>query len=96
MTASHNAEVLKYLKDEMARLAKSRGDRGYIKGYSIENPSTGKFVVTIATPKALYGAGLNVHDFLMAFTPFIKVRVAQFLIPDAPGEEKFTQYTIES
>lgn len=92
MTASHNAQVLKYLKDEMVRLAKSRGDTGYIKGYLVENPSTGKFVVTVATPKGLYGAGSNVYNFLLAFTPFINLDIETGIV----GEEKFTKYTIES
>lgn len=91
MTASHNSKVLSFLKEEMLRMSKSKGDKGYINGYLIENPSSGKFVITVSTPK-FYGAGLNVYDFLMAFTPFIKLDIETGVV----GEEKFTKYTIES
>lgn len=90
MTAQHNDQVFGYLNHEVARLSKSRGDRGYIKGYLVENPSNGKFVVTVMTPKGLYGAGSNVFNFLLAFQPFIKLDVETGVV----GEEKFTKYII--
>ena len=91
---SKNDRIFKFLKENIQRLSKSRGDRGYIVGASVENPSSLKFVITILTPKRLYGAGLNVHDFLRAFEPFIDLDIDTGYVGGSSGDDKFTTYTV--
>ncbi|NBV78102.1 hypothetical protein EBR66_08130 [bacterium] len=69
---------------------KSRSDRANILGARVENPSSMKFVITIHTPKRLYGAGLNVWDFVNSFVPFVDVQTDTGDV----GEDKFTKYTL--
>ncbi|NBV43011.1 hypothetical protein EBR96_09635 [bacterium] len=87
---SKNDSIFKFLKENIQRLSKSRSDRGNIIGASVENPSSMKFVITILTPKRLYGAGLNVYDFLNSFGPFVDVEIDTGDV----GADKFTKYTL--
>lgn len=92
MTATRNKAIFAFLKAHMAQLAKSRSDSASILGYNVENPSRGKFIITVATPKALYGAGNNVYFFINGFMPFLDFSTESGVV----GDEKFTKYIIEA